>query len=521
MMKILDTLNLILFKPGKGNKFAIIFTTIVIIIQMILLGLTLYKWGVFFSSDTLFYFKMANSVAAGIYPHSGTNSPGYPTIIALLSQTLNTQYQQTALILALCSYAAIIVLLFNIFYELLDSKLSRGWIILLSLFIVNSWWSIKILFNAHADLILYVLHLSVLLLLLRYFKSKMFGYYIACCLLAAIGVWFKYNALVYLPFLTVIPLFFYGWRRQSAVGLLAILIVGASFLTFKSVNGSVIHHLEFSGSLMNAQQSGLSSETFFTNWKDTGYVVVSSLFSELAANRMPTMVLMMFVVAVLFAFGFVGIRYFGRLDLNAVMWVFVAVYVCSLGTMSQLSNHTEMDLRTLFPAVICFVVGCIGFMLNNSMRITGLFFIAIFSTQTFRSLAGLREWYNRAPMDSFIYANQFSQKSSLVRLREIMTLKNLRPVDVFTNSPRYLTIYFDYNFVSPIPQETEFLRGRRRGVDDQEQRRRKMKLEQIIQKGNAILILFDYKNLEEYRSKFRVEVIEDDAIIYSEGLLLK
>jgi hypothetical protein len=488
-----------------------------ILVQTLFLFVTFFKWGPALSGDTLSYLNSANAVMQGSFPYSHAYSPGYPFLIAVLSQVLLISLEQAALLACVFFYAAGLFLFYKIVITLTGFG-NRILVLGISLLLINYWWSIGFIFKAHADGLLFVFHLFLFFSLLQFLQTQKPKWYIIAALVAATAVWVKYNSLIYLPYLAIVPFIYYGWKKKSFLGLLPVVLSSASFLLFKFINGTVIHHLETSEKSFRLWQGEASKETLLTNLSDTGRVLAGSVFSDIIADRLPGSVSILITGMLFAAIIFYAIKMFGRSDINLVLVIFPVGYIAALGLLFQFSNHTEMTYRTLFPAVIILLLAMLHVTVRHRIK-TGIFVITFFVfLQPLRTMAGLIDWYRTAPMDSFVLARKFSDRPSVKRLNELMKEKKLKAENVYTNNHRYMVIHFNYQWVKKMYEETVFRKGKPRPVDQMEIDMQCNMIYREILSGNSIVILFNVDRTRQTclidAANLQQEKIDNDLIIY-------
>jgi hypothetical protein len=483
----------------------------------ILVLVTYLKWGPGLLNDTITYFRMASQISQGVFPYSGSFSPGYPALVHSFSHLFNISFSESSFWLCSFFYVAILVLVYLVMVNFFELESKRLLALLSAFLLINTWWSLKIILRAHADGLFYVFHVAILLTLLLFLKNKDYRLYILSSALAAISVWVKYNGLIYLPYLAIVPFIFWGWNRFAFMGVIPVFLMGTSFMLFRSVNGSVIHHLEVSGTSGAFWQEEISMQTLVTNLSDSGNALFSSLFSNFFTTYFPTSGSVMFLLVALASFAYFTIREWGNQNKMAVIFAFPIIYIFGFLVISQPTNHTEANLRTLFPAVLFFLLGLFGFLVKHKFSIACYAIVFFVLFQPLQSAAGLIDWYRNNTMDSFKKSGDFNRKKSLKRLDDLMIELKLTNEEVYTNKERYLTMYFDYRKVNSVPDKRQFLKGGFRELGDQDYQVLVQKLKSEIETGNAIVIVFDanLKAITQYGfDQFCVERDQDDFIIY-------
>lgn len=486
-------------------------------VVLLLVIVTYIKWGPALQNDLIYYFHMAGQIGKGSFPYSNGYSPGYPAIVHFTHYVSHLDFIESSTLLCAIFYLSAWILLYYSTGILFDLKQKKMLAILASFILLNSWWSLKIILRVHADGFFYVFHLAILLTLLLFLTSKNIRWFLLCSVLAALAVWVKYNGLIYLPYLAVVPFLFWGWKRIALFGVIPVLLVGSSFFVFRSINHNVIHHLEISESSFSLWQGDISFQTLYTNVKDSGKVLISGLSSNAFASLLPNVVAIVYFLIVIALLVYYIFKTLGKQNLPSVILAFTVIYIFGFILMSQRTNLVEVNLRTFFPVTLFFLLGLFGLLLQFKVYI-GYYFIVLFIFfQPVQSIAGLVNWYRHAPMDSFKKANVFKSKKSLIRLRELMRELDVDTGNIYTNEIMYLAIYFDYNAVEPAPGKKQFGMGTYTIIDDQAYEELLTKFKSDIRKGASILFLVD-SDMETVRhyggNEFRYEKIQNDFIIY-------
>jgi len=486
-------------------------------LQIIFLIATFNRWGPIFTTDTINYFSLGNELGAGKFPYSLGYSPGYPYVVFLFSSIFALNFLDAGFWLCAIFYVCAFFLFYLIirsFYKTNYSKLS---VLLFSLLILNSWAIFKIIFTAHADGLLLLFHLLILLSLLISLKQGSAIVYVISCGVAAVAVWVKYNALIYMPFLALVPLLYYGFKKRALIGLIPVFLSSASFYLFKKMNGVVIHALSQPTGIVNLWNGETSTETMSINLDDTGKVLMGSVISDTIINKIPSIISVAFVILITIGFLIYLFKKLGKLDETLILLFFTFIYTFGILLIYQFNSFIEVNNRTLFPAMISLTLALYSAFIGKQSKFALFLLILIITFQPLRATAGLLDWYNRAPLDSLKRAKLFDLKPSLIRLNEIMNKFQLLPPDVYTNSDRYLRIYFDYQYVGRAPGEIEFQRGKMLPLSQASIKERVEDINSKILNGKAILIMFDIRETQyqEYISdSVLIEKINSDVIIY-------
>lgn len=511
------------FEKALGNFYLRNFNTlrivllVILCIQIFFLLVTFNKWGPIFTTDTINYFALSNDIRRGVFPYSPLLSPGYPLLVFIFSHFFDLDLMVASYWLCLIFYILIFVIIYLIIRSYFGRNHNKLNIIILSLLLINSWTSIKVIFTAHADELLALFHLVILLILIHALKKRNLVLYIICCLLAALAVWVKYNSMIYVPFLAIAPLLFYGWKPIAFVGIVPVVLSGGSFFIFKKINGVVTYALSTPVSSALLWHGDISKDTLFTNLSDAGKVLSGSIFTDIVGNKIPNSISIILFLFISVGFCFYVIKNIGKSNISLVLLSFAFIYTFGVIFILQLNDIIEVDTRTLFLASVTMVLGLFSLIVNEMFkyRYTLIFILAIF--QPIRSTAGIFDWYKRAPMDSLKQAKAFGSKSSLKRLNDLIIEMQIEPSQVFSNRHRYLSIHWNYRYVGRAPQKIEFQRGKMLPLDDNSFRKRVESINREILERKAILVLFDdYDNqyVNYVNDSVQIERINSDVIIY-------
>lgn len=488
-------------------------------ISFLLVILVFSKWGPSLSSDTFFYFNLAKDIKNGLFPISSSNSPGYPAVLALISNVFSKGLEESAWLISISSYILAILLWYFILSRISDRNISKIRIGLYAILISNLWWSLKLLLFAHADGVFYIFCLLIVLNLVIWGRSGSFHIWLLLCFLASVSVWIKYNGLIFLPFLTICPLLYYGFNLKALIGIVPVITIIPSFLIFKNLNGQVIRHFDTNRDIQKFSNE-INWDTFFVNFEDTGKAIFDFIFTSYLTPIFPVILICVFLISIFVLFFYFLFKQFGKNKVELLLASFVVVYIIGMGFIFQLTNHTEMNTRTLFPVFI-FSIAFFAFKFLNLIKIKRnvLIFIFIFIFINFaRSTHGLMDWFYRAPMDSFVFIDKFKSKESVVKCKELVDLFNIDRSKIYTNNVRNLTAAFDYERVSDFGKDFEFQRGKIRPVEIIEIQKREREMFNNLNNNRGIIILFDFKDLDKIHSyntnEFYHLKIDSDLIIY-------
>lgn len=481
--------------------------------------LTYFKWGPTFTSDTLGYYGMSMKVLAGEYPHSPSLSPAYPALAALVSASFGIPLHEAGFFISAGLYVVAATTIFLLISALVEPENGSYVVFIIALLILNAWWSVRILFNAHADGLFYLLHLAVFYAVVLYLKSGRTFIFVIACLVAALSIWAKSNAMILVIYLAVVPAIYYGFERKALIGLIAMILGVTSLLSFRVINGPMIENLTTGGEAIAFWGKELSAETLRTNLIDSGNTLVSGIATDKVAALIPPDILLWISPAIILGIAVYGATMFGKRNLTSSLLVYVAMYVVSLALLYQTREIIEMNQRTLFPAIFVLIVVVVHYAFKKQSAIACLVFVIFAVTQPIRTTTGTMQWYLRAPMDSFVYASEFGKRDSLKVLRGVMSKLGLGPNEIYTNQKRYLTIYFNYESVRTVPLEIGFSRGKMLPREAAELDRMGQEMVSEVKRGDALIVLFDGAIGQlpwvHVDSGLRVEVIGPDIIVYA------
>ncbi|WP_144603301.1 hypothetical protein [Algoriphagus algorifonticola] len=481
---------------------------------LLLSFLTFLKWGPIITSDTLSYFDLANRVKEGIFPYSSSYSPGYPFLVGSITKISNLTYEKVAALIAFFVFLSSVFLWFRIVQVIFNKKAKWYLYLLIAIFVTNLWWSIKVIYFAHADTIFYILSILIAYHILLWIENISWKRFILICALASMSVWVKYNGLIFLPFLVLLPLVQRNLKSKILFSLLPITIISASFILFKHINkGQVIKHLEINREFV-FWQGNISSETLLVNIQDAGKVFIEYFLSNLYRNYATEILNVIGVILILGIGLFLLLRY--KNSSTLIFYSFFLLYLIGYMCFSHFTNHTEINQRTMFPAYIFLTISFL-FLFKSSPFLSRKILLIFLTLNIARTFIGFTDWIQRAPMDSFVNIEIFKNKKSLVVLKNLMQERNISPIMVYTNNQRYLTPVMGYDFVSKFPGKIEFTRGKFREKSEVQLKIEKEKMMSDLLTKNSILVIFDSQEKQELISKyssFRILEIESDLIIY-------
>lgn len=492
-----------LLTNSKLSSYVALVLGVIILVSLF----TVYiKWGPGLTSDTIAYLHMAKEVSVGQFPYSEVYSPGYPILIGLasklsgISPTLVAVFTQVLLatIFAIGFYRLLLLLSDSLAIQ----KPFRGWMFLT---IICSWWLMKLLVIAHADLLFLAMLIWIMVLLVKWLLSSEYSNLIAAGVLSMLSVWVKYNGLVLIPFFAFFPLFYFGLKRKALRGLPIAIFILLSFLLFRGINGTAIHHVEAGDrSLADLILTG-GSETLLINLTDGGRAMFETLINQKFAGFLPDAVSLMLFIIVLITSLYLVFQTFGRLNVLSVLGIWAVGYLVSFIILQQGSGHQETGTRTISHALIFLLPFLFLNLFGKSKRVAWGILLVTFLCNIAMTSAAILDWYKRAPMDSFVFAKAFEQRESFLKLKEIAGTYQIPASQIYSNEFRYLTLAFDYQFIRRIPTTQVFERGRKREVSEDT---RQINVENMIaySKSNpSIIAVFNDDNLHEYLMPYLVD----------------
>lgn len=165
-----------------------------LVVQICFLFLAFQKWGSFFTSDTLNYMSLAMDMKSGSFPYSASYTPGYPVLLYIVHKFSSASLMSAASLLSFFIYVTGFFIVFKIVCELTESS-NKISCFIASAFLVNSWFFLKIIFNAHADGLFFLFHLLVFLSLIKALRRRNWYLY----LLSFLSIIHKANDVIFFP----------------------------------------------------------------------------------------------------------------------------------------------------------------------------------------------------------------------------------------------------------------------------------------------------------------------------------
>lgn len=355
---------------------------------------TFLKWGPIITSDTLSYFDLANRVKEGIFPYSSSYSPGYPFLVGSIAKISNLAFEKVATLIVFIVFLSSTYLWFRIVQLIFNKKAKWHLYLLISIFVTNLWWSIKVIYIAHADTIFYILSILIAYQTLLWTEKISWKRFLFICALASMSVWVKYNGLIFLPFLVFLPLLQINLKSKILFSLLPIPIILSSFILFKHINkGQVIKHLEINRSFV-FWQGNISIETLLVNIQDAGKVFIEYFLSNLYRNYSTDILNVIGVILILGIGLFLLLRY--KYSSVLIFYSFFLLYLIGYMGFSHFTNHTEINQRTMFPAYIFLTISFL-LLFKSSPSLSKKILLIFMTLNIARSFIGFTDWICKLP----------------------------------------------------------------------------------------------------------------------------
>lgn len=501
-------MNLNLSSTSKVISLLIL-GVIVFILNLILF----FKWGPIINFDTFIYFNMAKIVVEGDFPYSSAYSPGYSFLIGIIHKITKLSYEKIATFLVFLVYLSSIFLWSNILKSIFE-EIKSFYLAIFGLLITNFMWSIKIIYFVHADSFFYFFILLIAYQIVLWIQDSTNRKFFLISFLAAISLWIKYNGLIFLPFLTILPILSIRGNRKYLLSFIPIFLILFSFFLYKKINnGEVIKHLETNREI-EWWQGEDSRDTLKTNLKDAGKEFFDFFFPKSMTS---------FSVQVFGYGGFLFLLIFGvwlfvhrKYRIAGIFYSFSLLYIFGYMFISHFTNHTEINQRTMFPGYIFLTISLLYVFKFQASKWKWVL-IGFFALSLIRSIFGFSDLIWSGSINSFKKIELLKERGSVQSLNSIMKEHSINPNMVYTNNPLYLAALLEYSLVSRFPEKTDFIRGKFR-----EKTKDQLTLEIFVMinnlnSGKALIVLFDYENeLMEELAGFKTISIDSDIIIYSE-----
>ncbi|MFC4874945.1 hypothetical protein [Negadavirga shengliensis] len=475
-----------LFKHHRKSGFALFFAAMFVILLACTIT-SFYKYGPYFSPDTVNYFRIASGTETSMLANY---SPLYPALLYLISRLFSLSVFEAASLLVAMGFISGLLIIFRLSKTLLPETPLRLYFPLAISFL--AWWSFRVMVNAHADGIMYLLLLAWLYVGLLVWKSDRLSHFWWLGIIGSIMIWAKINAIFLLPVVVMIYFFTQNikWRIPAFC---LILSLGAYFYFFQE-NILVINIGE---GLADGGRPLDHAKILFNNISALFKVSLGYFVSDLVTESIPTS--LAFVMGtVLLGAAFTRLPLRNRQDYSHSLALLALTYAVLFLSFQQWMLYEEINYRTLFPYLLA--GGWAVWIRWSKQKHDRIMFIAcvLISGHTF--LGHLHLW--QRPSVSSLFEVSGLAKSGLPHALRGITHQNRPILTDFPEKAELLLIEDAVPRVDHVNPESLFIKGKRRFLNEQQRDGNLRNSEEMLSKGKAVLVLF---KADDYWESFAIK----------------
>ncbi len=474
----------------QQNKKVSLLTYFLIAVFILIIGNLIHTSGLLYFTDSISYLEMTDRISKGYFPHSDSFSPGYSFFVFLISKLFSitpiTSLYITAFILIFCS-AFLMYRIFNSFNKQIDNSFQKN--LFLTFLLLINWLILKIILTAHADALFFLLLSLYFLLLINWLQTSNIKWLILLTLVSAVSVWIKYNAIILVPFLVMVSLINNNKKTKHFLLLIPLLTTAFSFYLFKKINGTVIEHFQNVSLIEKIENSFKNADLFYNNFSSSGRVYFSSIFSKSAELLIPQLAGCLFMILILFLFVKVYFVSEGYRKIENIFLLFSVYYWFCFFMLCQYTEWEELNARTLFPAIVSFIIWALISFQKLRKPLNYLVYIIVFQGLIYSFIYALI--LNHSDEKKFLhYLSDFDHKPSVLHLKKMMQELTLDD-KIYTNESRNLSYALNYKTINDIPAQKLFKKGKFRQVNDAEYNGQCLRFYNEFKKNNVAVLIFD------------------------------
>jgi hypothetical protein len=307
------------------------------------------------AGDTVQYLKMAGRWNNGVVPQSTSYLPGYPLLVSLVADVLQTPLYKAIGYLQGALYVLNCFVLFCLVKKITASHNNPSSFLFPLLLLMCCWWSFRIQKVAHADAFYFSLFLIYLLLLVTILQQGRWVNYLLLSLVLSCMVYIKYNSYILLPF-TFVFLLLNGYSNFKQLLLRMSLLIPPVLLilSWKFFNGNFIRQLNTESYQKQAVNWMLVQKAALTNLSYFGKTLTELFISPVAGRWLSFAAGIAVALCVL---GLLGWLFFSSSNkIIKLLSAYVLVYVLSFFVLSSLNYFTETNQRTMITATAALVL---------------------------------------------------------------------------------------------------------------------------------------------------------------------
>lgn len=443
--------------------------------------------GPYYSPDTTNYFNFAQHLGMdsrwiSIY------SPAYPFLLYAITSA-GVSLFKAAHLLILIQYAVGVYFLYSwarliSTHYRFNQKKERSFLFLL-LIVYHSWWSFRVLTWAHADSTFYCLLIVWIYFLSRCYLKSSFKLLTVLCLISAVMIWVKLNALALIIFYALLIVLDNNRNKWLApFGLTTTAYFGYRYLS----------HYQFLDIAVSDSTTGFgfpSAKSMGILANNLGELFISTLgffFSDFLTAQIPIVPATIGGGLLLLALGFLALKELKKeLSLASLFLLFGVAYLLCLLAFLQMIGSEEINYRTIFPCFLsCSGYGLIKLLDQNKTPDAAIMVGALLICG--HTLVGHLWVGTRMKVNALFEAEAMADSEMIQRIR---LLDQTSPGTAFvTNRPELLGLLLDDPFVVHYDPEFEFIHGKRRPVSVPKRLENRAALMGKLLKGEVVVVIF-------------------------------
>lgn len=454
----------------EGSKFIAVLK---ILFLAILIGtlLDFWKYGPYFSPDTIGYFKMIN----GNNEELGELSPFYSYLLSLPPFSFLTIFDRVT-VSAILMFLLALLFCFKFYKQIKIQNKGLFYALGCSIF---SWWSFRILGRAHADSYFYIL-LLLWLYLFIWKKASDKRNIMLLSLLSALMVWSKLNALFLVPLLCV-----WAILSKEKQWLIVIGAVLTSWSIYQLILPENILQIHLSNNVVLEITPTNPFWLLYENLATWAKVSLGLIFSDFITQHIP-----MTVAFTLGCLGFVLLTFFivrNRHNHYKPIYKLILIsliYSIFLIGFQQWIGYKEIDYRTLFPHLLTASISLWLYLIERG-KVAALVSIAFLITA--HTLMGHFMMWQRDDVSSLFLAKNFHYSKKKQTIAKLLTRDQLQ---IYTDAPEKIMLSFLNNDVFQIAPTSRFIEGKNYQLSEKESILERKKSVEALINGAAIIVLF-------------------------------
>tara|TARA_R110000868_G_scaffold62800_2_gene189597 strand:+ start:10123 stop:11634 length:1512 start_codon:yes stop_codon:yes gene_type:complete len=488
------------FRKIYGQNLSISKITVITVLTLLFLAvltgtiLDFWKYGPYFTPDTVGYFKMIH----GNYEDLGVLSPFYSFVLSLPPFNFLSIFDR-ATVSSIAVFLLAMLFNFKFCQQLKNQNISLFYALGCSLL---SWWSFRILGRAHADSHFYVL-LLLWLYLFVWKKADEKWNIILMSFLSAVMIWSKLNTLFLVPLLVVWILL--SKEKQWLIVIGSIL---CSWAVYQVVLPENILEIHLSNQVVLEMTPTNPFKHFYENLATWAQVSLGLIFSDFITQYIP--------LPLAFVLGCLGFVLLSkhivkfRLKYNDPIYKLVLVslvYSIFFLGFQQWIGYKEINFRTLFPHLLVLSLA-LWLVLIQKRKIVAL--VTLVFLITGHTLIGHYLTWQRNDVYSLFAAKSFHNSD---KKQTIDNLLNGKQQQIYTDAPEKIMLSFLYNEVNQIDPRTRFIEGKNYLLSEEESLLARKRSIEALLNGSGIIVLFHLMEIDGLDSRPYVRVHKENGLV--------